>query len=359
MGSRHTLRPYLQRLEERSVPAVLATFNGGILLVLGDRHDNDLRIRADESGAIQVVADGQNMAISSIGEAPTRANLQHLVVDGRGGDDLLTTESSLNTLTGGVLVFSPSATLLGGAGHDIITAGHGGIVGGLTGVGEGGVVIGNVVGNCFMDGGIGHDTLNSGFGNDVMLGGDGNDTYVWLPGTLTDTWDGGAGNDTAIIIGNDSFLGSVADDSFSLTSQGANLVFRRTNLVQFQVLLSRTENVVLEPGDGDDMVTIGDLRGVASLRSVRVEGGNGNDVVDGAAQANPNISLTLNGGAGTDTLLGGAGRDSLDGGVGNDLLDAGDDCREDTIRGGLGSDTVVKRKRDVRVDFNPLEDQFG
>ncbi|MGL4551407.1 MAG: calcium-binding protein [Gemmataceae bacterium] len=356
MGPRHSARPRLLPLEDRTVPAVVATFNGGILAVSGDGKANDLLVRADDAGNIQVLSGGEAVAVRSLGDAPTRANLNHVVLDGRGGDDTLTTHSSLNTLVNGVLVISPSATMLGGAGSDVITAGHGGIVGGLAGVGAGGVVIGNVVGNCFMDGGGGNDTLNSGFGNDVMLGGDGNDTYLWLPGTLTDTWDGGAGNDTAIIIGNDSFLGSPANDSFLLTAKGSRVLFQRTNLVQFSVDIGTTENVVMETGLGDDTVTVGDLTGVESLRTVRAEGGGGNDTIDGTGQKNDRVRLTLNGGDGNDTLKGGAGRDSLDGGSGNDALDGGDDCAEDVIRGGTGSDTVVKRKRDQRIDFNPLED---
>src|SRR5262249_47431496 len=141
-----------------------------------------------------------------------------------------------------VLSFAPTATLLGGDGDDTIVVKHGGIVGGLAGIDlNTGQVIGQGVGNCYMEGNAGNDTLFSGFGNDTMLGGGGDDTYVWLPGTLTDSWDGGAGTDTARIVGNDNPLLGTNGDQFDLSANGSRVLFRRLNLVQFSVDIGTTE----------------------------------------------------------------------------------------------------------------------
>ena len=341
----------LEKLEDRTVPAVQAFFASGILSVLGDAQANQIVVKADANGAIQVTDQGQAVSITALSGQATRDQLIHVSVEGRGGDDTITTDASLNTIVNGTLAKSPTATLLGGGGNDTITAGHGGIVGGLAGV-TNGVVTGQVVGNCFMDGGDGNDTLNSGFGNDVMLGGAGDDTYVWLPGTLTDVWDGGTGNDTAVVIGNDTFLGAPAADTFVLSARGENVLFQRTNLIQFSVDIRRTENVVLRPGAGDDTVQINDLSGVASLQKVTVDAGAGNDTIDGSRQRNANVSLILNGGDGDDTLTGGAGRDVLYGGAGNDFLDGGRDSLYDTLIGGAGQDVFVRRRRAEVLDFS-------
>lgn len=347
--SARACKPRFENLEDRSVPAVTALFAGNVLTVTGDAAANNIAVSADADGNLQVTNNGQAVAIRALGpQAATRANLDLLVVEGRAGDDVIVTDRSLNTRdAAGVLTRSPNAVLLGNGGNDTITAGHGGIVGGLAGV-TNGVVTGTVVGNCFMDGGAGHDTLTSGFGNDVMRGGDGNDTYVWLPGTLTDTWDGGAGTDTARIVGNNN-----ADDAFSLTANGTRVKFMRTNLVQFTVDIGSTENVEMAPGSGNDTVTIGDLTGVANLVKVTVMGGDGDDVIDASAQANGAVALVVDGGVGNDRITGGAGRSVLNGGEGDDFLDAGKGRREAVVIGGTGLDTLVKRARAQLLDFYP------
>jgi len=369
-ASMRRTRLTVEQLDDRVVPAVSASFNSGVLTVLGDAAANTIRVGAAADGRLVVTEQGNAVRIRTLNGQALLAQTTLIVIDGKAGDDDLQTDASLNTLTNGSLSAAPSLTMLGGGGNDTLKVGHGGIVGGLAGVDADGVVVGPVVGNAFMDGGAGNDTLVSGFGNDTMLGSGGDDTYLWPPGTLTDIWDGGAGNDTAIIIGNDTFLGpDPAGDSFQLTANGSDVLFQRVNLVQFSVDIARTENVVMRPGAGDDVVNIGDLTGVANLRQVTVEGGAGNDFIDGSAQLNGRISLVLEGGADNDVLLGGAGKDilrggdgcdNLDGGRGEDVLaggngydtlDGGNDRVQDVVLGGSGGDTFVNRVRDVFEDF--------
>ncbi|HKB08326.1 MAG TPA: calcium-binding protein [Candidatus Polarisedimenticolia bacterium] len=355
----------LEWLEDRLTPATQAFFDTGVLTVLGDAANNNILVAADTSGNLVVTDNGTPVAIQVTGNvSPVLAQTSQIVIDGKEGDDVITTDRSLNLRdANGKLVAAPEAVLLGGDGNDTITQGYGGFQGG---------VIGNpVLGNAYIDGGAGNDFINSGFGNDTIFGGPGNDTYNWLPGTLTDSWDGGGGFDTAVIFGNAN-----AGDVFQLKAgSNGHAQFNRLNLVPFSVDISRTEVISLQPGTGDDTVNILDLTGVNDLRTVVVDGSDGNDTIDASAQLNPAIHLVAQGGTGNDIIKGGAGDDVLRGGdgddqlygnggydlliggAGNDRLDGGNDGRVDILIGGSGADTFVRyaTEFDLFADFRAAQ----
>jgi Ca2+-binding RTX toxin-like protein len=272
----------VEQLETRLVPAVYANFAAGVLTVLGDSAANSIAVSADANGGLQVSNNGNAVNIRTYGATPDVAATNLITIDGRAGNDTITTARSLNVLDGaGKLASSPNTFVWGGDGHDLITIGHGGFLGGVIG--------GPTAGNAFVDGGRGNDTINSGFGNDTILGGAGDDTYFWLPGTLTDSFDGGTGNDTAVIIGNNN-----ADDVFALVGQSDGTVrFDRVNLVPFTVLIDNAETISLLPGSGNDTVIIGDLTGAADLVRVLVDGGAGDDVIDASGNRNTGVVLLL------------------------------------------------------------------
>ncbi|MBA4062360.1 MAG: hypothetical protein C0501_01380 [Isosphaera sp.] len=333
----------LQQLEDRTNPAVVAQFLTDFLIVTGDEAANNIVISANAAGNLVVTNNGAAVAISSPFGPATRAALRTIYVDAGAGNDRVTLAESLNNRAdnanrASALLAAPNATLLGGAGNDIITPQTGGFQGG---------VIGNpILGNVVQRGGTGDDTLNSGFGNDAMFGEDGNDTLVWLPGTLLDTFDGGAGNDIGRIVGN----GGAANpgDAFLLAANGDGRVrFDRTNLVPFTVFMDAIETVDLKPQTGNDTVTVNNLAGTDVLR-VTVDGGLGDDTINGSGQLSTTVRLILQGGAGNDTVTGGAGNDTLtgaagndtlNGGGGNDTLDGGDG--NDSLNGGDGADTLL------------------
>ena len=78
----------------------------------------------------------------------------------------------------------------------------------------------------------------------------------------------------------------------------------------------------------------------ANVNELRIEGGDGNDVIDIRQLTGlSNASIVVMGGAGNDTLLGSPMNDQLQGGEGDDYLEgfAGDD----NLIGGAGADTYV------------------
>src|SRR3954464_13439471 len=83
-------------------------------------------------------------------------------------------------------------------------------------------------------------------------------------------------------------------------------------------------SVVIAGGDGNDKILC-DLG-----RAVKIDGGNGDDLVTGTE-----LNDTITGGAGNDVIQGQGGNDSILGGDGNDLLRG--QLGADTVRGGNGN----------------------
>ncbi|MCE3271437.1 MAG: calcium-binding protein [Ramlibacter sp.] len=71
-----------------------------------------------------------------------------------------------------------------------------------------------------------------------------------------------------------------------------------------------------------------------------IEGGGGDDWIEGGDSTNPYDTDSLSGGAGNDTLLGGSGNDHLEGGSGDDRLDGGSGNDILAVRWGVGHDTL-------------------
>ena len=99
---------------------------------------------------------------------------------------------------------------------------------------------------------------------------------------------------------------------------------------------SSLSTIVIDAGDGDDMVTGSDdfaefLDGNDGNDTINA--GGGDDTID-AGDGNDMIT----GGAGPDSILGGNGQDAIDGGTGNDNIDAGDG--QDSVDGGDGDDVI-------------------
>ena len=315
-----------EMLDARILPAVSATFlpAAGLLTVTGDAQVNTIVVSRDVAGALLV----DSGAVQIRGGTPTVANTSLIQIFGLGGNDNLSLDE-----TNGAL---PNANIFGGTGNDTIIGGGGndllfGESGNDTLLGKGGADL--------LFGGDGNDVLTGGTGNDQVFGQSGNDRLIWNPGDGTDLNEGGDGIDTVEVNGGDGA------ETFTVAANGTRVRFDRVTPAPFSLDIGTTENLVVNMNGGDDTFTAGN--GLAPLISLTVDGGAGND--------------TITGGDGNDTLIGGDGNATIVGGRGNDmaLMGAGDDTfvwnpgdGSDTVEGQAGSDTMLFNGANVNEQIN-------
>src|SRR6266540_2528841 len=304
--------------------AVTGTTSAGILSVFGDALDNTITISRDAAGKILV----NGGAVAIVGGTATVANTSLIQVFGLGGNDTI----ALNEANGAL----PRANLFGGSGNDILTGGSGGdMIFGQSGndtlLGKGGIDL--------LFGGADNDVLTGGDGDDQAFGESGNDRVVWNPGDDTDLNEGGDGSDTVEVNGGN------AAEIFTVTPNGTRVRFDRVDPAPFSLDIGTSENLVLNANGGDDSFSASN--GLATLIQITVDGGAGND--------------TILGSRGNDTLLGGDGNDFVDGQQGDDvaLLGAGDDTFQwdpgdgsDTVEGQDGSDTLLFNGANIAENSN-------
>ena len=271
-----------------------ASIVGGVATLNLDGADDNVTVAV--SGGLLVhgqttggVNSGSDWDSATAGDQTVPANGTFVVVvnGGDGNDSLAVLAKNTEIVT---------AALNGGSGDDVLT--------------------GSDTGDS-LEGADGNDRLVGAKGTDVMNGGTGNDTLVWNNGDGSDFIDGGAGNDGTEVNGNPT-LG----DAFAIEPNAGRITFKRTNLVPF-TLDASTERFQVNGLGGDDSVTA--TAGVGALTLLSVDGGAGVD--------------TVNGSDGPDLILGGEGNDILNGGGGDDRIVG--DRGSDTMNGGTGDDTLV------------------
>jgi len=295
--------------------AVTASFSNSTLTVFGDSLNNTITVSRDPAGKLLV----NGGAIVVAGGTPTVANTALIQVFGQTGNDTIT----LNEASGAL----PRANLFGGAGNDTLTGGSGadqlfGQAGNDTVVGKGGFD--------FLFGGTENDTLTGGDADDQVFGEGGNDRMIWNPGDDTDLNEGGAGTDTVDVNGGNGA------EVFTTTANGARVRFDRLDPAPFSVDIGTSEKLVLNANGGNDSSSA--TGNLAALIAITVDGGAGQD--------------TILGSNGADLLLGGDGDDFVDGQQGNDVafLGAGADVFQ--WDPGDGSDTVEGQDGTDRMLFN-------
>ncbi len=307
--------PEVEQLSAREMPAVTASFlaGSGTLAVFGDSLNNNIEISRNAAGTILV----NGGAVAVLGGTPSVANTALIQVFGLGGSDTIT----LNQANGAL----PRANLFGGAGNDILTGGAGGDM--LFGQSGNDTLLG-LGGFDFLFGGSENDTLTGGDADDLVFGESGNDRMIWNPGDDTDLNEGGIGTDTVEV------NGGGGAEVFTTTANGTRVRFDRLDPAPFSIDIGTSENLVLNANGGDDSFSA--TGNLAALIKITVDGGAGND--------------TILGSNGNDLLLGGDGNDFIDGQQGNDVafLGAGNDVFQwdpgdgsDTVEGQDGTDTML------------------
>ena len=295
--------------------ATTATFSPGtgVLTVFGDSTDNSIAISRNAAGNVLV----NGGAVAVVGGTPTVANTALIRVFGQHGNDQIT----LNQANGAL----PAANLFGGAGNDTLDGGAGtdqlfGQDGNDTLLGRGGIDL--------LFGGTENDTMTGGDADDQAFGQGGDDRMVWNPGDDTDLNEGGDGSDTVEV------NGGGGAEQFTTTANGTRVRFDRLDPAPFAIDIGTSEKLVLNANGGDDQYSA--TGNLAALIQITVDGGAGGD--------------TILGSNGVDLLLGGDGDDFLDGQQGNDVafLGAGADRFQwdpgdgsDTLEGQDGTDTML------------------
>jgi Ca2+-binding RTX toxin-like protein len=295
--------------------AITAVFipEAATLVVMGSDGDDTIVVSRDIAGTLLV----NGGAVTILGGTPDVSNTTVIEIFGLGGNDNLSLDETIGALPGGLM--------FGGAGNDTVTGGSSldqlfGQAGDDTLFGKGG--------DDFLFGGADNDVLTGGDGDDQVFGEGGNDRLIWNPGDDNDLNEGGDGMDTVEVNGGNGA------EVFTAVANGTRVRFDRVQPAPFFVDIGTSESLVLNANGGDDTFTA--TGNLAALIQITVDGGDGND--------------TLNGSNGADVLLGGNGNDTIDGNQGNDLalLGAGDDVfiwdpgdGSDTVEGQDGTDTML------------------
>jgi Ca2+-binding RTX toxin-like protein len=268
-----------------------AFIEDGCLHILGTAADTSLVLRL--KFGLPLILEVDVGADGSVEFSFIRANFNCIIVDARGGDDIVT----INEFSG-VFTNTEATTIYGGDGNDT------------------------------LNGGSGAEMFVGGPGDDSAFLGFGDDHFIWNPGDGTDFIEGGDGIDTIEVNGSD------AGEQFAVTANGTRVRFDRFNPDPFFLDIGTCEELVVNAGGGDD--TVNCTGNLAALIHITADGGAGND--------------TLRGSNGQDVLIGGDDNDFIDGNQGNDIVwfGAGDDVFQwdpgdgsDTLEGEAGHDVLV------------------
>jgi Ca2+-binding RTX toxin-like protein len=367
-------------------------FGGADNIVINDLSGTDLPL-----GAVAVDLEG----VAGSGVSDGQSDL--VTVNATAGNDVINVGSINGTVsvTGAsapVLIFHldtfDGLTVNGGAGNDKIdasalTTSLGLIVDG--GDGDDIVIAGQ--GSDIANGGNGNDLVIGGRGDDFGLLGAGDDVFTWNPGDGSDRVAGQAGVDRL------NFNGANVGENIDISANGGRVRFFRdvanvtmdlddvevvtvqalggadnivvndlsgTDLRAGGVLIdlastigggtgdAQTDTVTVNGATGNDAITIRTANGFVGILGssapvaifhaestdhLVVNGNAGNDLINASALAAAAIVLTVDGGAGDDTIVGGQGADNLIAGDGSDIVIGG--RGDDVALLGGGNDVFV------------------
>ena len=285
---------------------------------------------------VQKVSSGITVILSSSNDTYVSPTDDNYIIDGRGGNDSITTGLGADRITGGagndtiqagggndVILYGTGNngfdSIDGGAGgHDVVLATANGVAIGLSSVTGIEVIDAGGFSNVTIEGASSDDTfdfssvsligiasINSGSGKDTVFGSAGAD--VINGGTGNDLLIGGAGNDVFKVggsAGTDSYDGGADFDTIEASKSAISLVVTGTNITGIEAISSGGFSGFRLVGTGSANVL--DFSAISLIGVESIDAGAGNDVVIGSA--------------GADAIIGGSGRDTLTGGAGNDTF---------------------------------------
>lgn len=151
------------------------------------------------------------------------------------------------------------------------------------------------------------------------------------------------------------FTGDDGDNHITVSRDAAGHLFGNGGAIPISpnsATVANTDLIRVDAGDGNDVVALDETNG--ALPAARLFGGDGSDTLTGGSGNDQLFGQggndTLFGGAGNDTLSGGTGSDFVVGGTGADVasLSAGNDVfrwdqgdGSDKVEGGVGHDEML------------------
>jgi Ca2+-binding RTX toxin-like protein len=290
-------------------------------------------------------------------------NAEALAIESLAGNDTLSAGLGLAALT--------QLTLDGGAGNDAITGGDGSDT--LRGGSENDAIDGNGGADvALMGAGDDSFTWDPGDGSDKVEGEAGSDTMVFNGAGAAENFDFSANGNRLRFF---RTQGAITMDTAGVERVDLRALGGIDNTVVNDLSTTDVRNIELDletaigggAGDGavdtttinatggNDTITIApnagavDVTGLAAAVKIEhpeaandllnVNGLDGNDTISGAVGLAALIKVGIDGGAGNDAINGGDGAESLLGGVGNDAIDG--NAGADTAQMGTGDDTFV------------------
>ncbi len=233
------------------------------------------------------------------------APLNTLLIEGREGNDVIKTSPYLNEGA-----FSWNIVLQGDEGNDFLSA------------------------DATLIGGAGNDTLQGGIGDDSLEGGDGDDVFLLSDGT--DTFLGGLGFDIVQVVGSVN-----GPNLFEVDQSAGNPTDIKVSVDVHSVILSEIDQISVQGGSARDMLFVsGDSTDPISILAML---GDGDDLVDTAANLSAILHVTAWGEAGNDDFISGPGRDLFYGGSEYDIFVASANSFDsnDWFDGGTGFNELV------------------
>jgi Ca2+-binding RTX toxin-like protein len=217
----------------------------------------------------------------------------------------------------------------------------------------------------FIAMGAGDDIVNSGAGQDFVTTNDMNfvsagftklDNSLSLAGAGDDTINLGAGNDFVVVGSNleatDAIDGGTDTDYVVFDGDyGAGVTFGADTLKNVEYFIFE------QHATNDYNFTLHDNTFSDATATVQASGFGSGNVLTLDASAETSTAITINSGAGNDTITGGGGNDVIIGGQGNDIIMGG--AGKDTLIGGINEINSKSAGSDIFVYESSTDSSYG